>query len=426
MKKKLRKKYQLGSLELIDFLKNGDSIVEHLKKVCVLGLGYIGLPTAALIASKKISVLGVDVKDEVVKTINSGQIHIVEPDLGGLVKYDIENSYLSAQKAPEASDVFIISVPTPFSSDHSPDISFVQSAVQSVIPVLSEGNLVILESTSPVGTTEKMASFIFEKRPELKDKLYIAYCPERVLPGHVLYELEHNDRVIGGIDQQSTEKAKAFYRLFVTGELHETHSSTAEMCKLVENAYRDVNIAFANELSIMADKAKVNVNELINLANKHPRVNILQPGPGVGGHCIAVDPWFLISQFPKETPLIKIARELNSYKSLWVIEQIENTINQYEKKFNKKPVVALLGLSYKPDIDDLRESPALFIAQTLGQKHSIRVNEPHVNKEFIADIPNSDFPEILDESDIVVKLVNHRLYQDYDFSKQNEFFLDFT
>ena len=400
--------------------------MEYLKKVCVLGLGYIGLPTAALIASKKISVLGVDVKDEVVKTINSGQIHIVEPDLGGLVKYTIENSYLSAQKSPEASDVFIVAVPTPFSSDHSPDISFVQTAVQSFIPVLSEGNLVIIESTSPVGTTEKMASLIFEKRPELKNKLYIAYCPERVLPGYVLYELEHNDRVIGGIDQKSTEKAKSFYRLFVTGELHETHSATAEMCKLVENAYRDVNIAFANELSIMADKAKVNVNELINLANKHPRVNILQPGPGVGGHCIAVDPWFLISQFPKETPLLKTARERNRYKSLWVVEQIEKTIDQYEKKFNKPPELALLGLSYKPDIDDLRESPALFIAQTLRQKHSIRVNEPHVNRELIGDIPNRNFPEIVEESDIVVKLVNHKLYQDYDFSKHNKIFLDFA
>jgi len=400
--------------------------MEHLKKVCVLGLGYIGLPTAALIASKKIAVLGVDVNDEVIKTINSGGIHIVEPDLGGLVKYAIENSYLSAKKIPEASDVFIVAVPTPFRDDHAPDISFVQAAVQSFIPVLSEGNLVIIESTSPVGTTEKMASLIFEKRPELKNKLYIAYCPERVLPGYVLYELEHNDRVIGGIDQKSTEKAKAFYRFFVNGELHETHSATAEMCKLVENAYRDVSIAFANELSIMADKAKVDAKELINLANKHPRVNILQPGPGVGGHCIAVDPWFLISQFPKETPLLKIARERNRYKSLWVIEKIEMVIEQYKKKSNTPPVLALLGLSYKPDIDDLRESPALFIAQTLSQKHSILVNEPHVNKEFIGDISNHNFPEILEECDIVVKLVNHKLYQDYDFRKHNKIFLDFA
>jgi len=381
-------------------------------EVVIMGLGYIGLPTAAFIASKGIIVHGVDINPKVVETINQGKIHIIEPDLAGLVKYVVEKGYLKADIKPKEADVYLIAVPTPFKENHEPDISYVESAIRMIIPYLRENNLVIIESTCPVGTTEKMANMIFAERPELRDKLYIAYCPERVLPGRVLYELEHNDRVIGGIDEKSAEKAVEFYSLFVKGGLHKTNAKTAEMCKLVENAYRDVNIAFANELSLICDKIGVNVWELIDLANKHPRVNILKPGVGVGGHCIAVDPWFIVSQFPEESRLIRTAREVNDYKPLWVVQKIEEKIEEFKSKYNKEPIVGCLGLSYKPDIDDLRESPALRVVEILIEKgYKIMANEPNIHNESIKNsIRNYSLEEVITKSDIIFLLVPHKVY----------------
>jgi UDP-N-acetyl-D-mannosaminuronic acid dehydrogenase len=286
-------------------------------KAVFMGLGYIGLPTAAVAASKGITIIGVDVNPDVVDTVNQGKIHIVEPDLENLVKDVVERGCLKATLQPESADAFFIVVPTPFKQNHRADISYVESATRMVIPYLQEGNLFVIESTSPVLTTEKIAELIFKKRPELRNKIYIAYCPERVLPGNVLYELEHNDRVIGGLNSESADKAAEFYKCFVRGALHKTNARTAEMCKLTENSSRDVQIAFANELSMICEKAGINVWELINLANKHPRVNILQPGCGVGGHCIAVDPWFIVSDFPEQAHIIKRARETNDYKADW-------------------------------------------------------------------------------------------------------------
>jgi UDP-N-acetyl-D-mannosaminuronic acid dehydrogenase len=377
-------------------------------KVVMMGLGYIGLPTAALIASRGIQVQGIDVNQSVVDTINSGKIHIVEPALDGLVKHVVEKGLLKANINPDNADVFLIAVPTPFKGDHEPDLKYVESATKMIIPKLKEGNLFILESTSPVGTTEKMAKIIFEERPELKGKINIAYCPERVLPGNVIYELEHNDRVIGGLDEQSTIEAQNFYRHFVKGELHATNAKTAEMCKLVENSSRDVSIAFANELSMICDKAEINVWELIHLANKHPRVNILQPGTGVGGHCIAVDPWFIVSEFKKEAVIIRNAREINNYKTEWVIEKIKSTALQFELDNNRKPIIALMGLAFKPNIDDLRESPALLVADTLlsNGKFNLLLVEPNLEDNLKYDL--FDYREINDRADIVAYLVAHK------------------
>ena len=378
-------------------------------KVVMMGLGYIGLPTAALIASRGISVLGIDVNQSVVDTINKGKIHIVEPDLDGLVKHVVERGFLKASTAVEVADVYLIAVPTPFKGNHEPDLKYVESATRMIIPNLKEGNLFIIESTSPVGTTDKIAKIIFEERPELKGKINIAYCPERVLPGKVIYELENNDRVIGGLDEKSTKLAQDFYRHFVKGELHATNARTAEMCKLVENSSRDVSIAFANELSMICDKAGINVWELINLANKHPRVNILQPGTGVGGHCIAVDPWFIVSDFKKEAVLIKNAREINKYKTNWVIEKIKSTALQFELDNKRKPTIALMGLAFKPDIDDLRESPALLVADTLlddgeFKLHLVEPNLKESTKYNLADYRNIN-------ADIVAYLVAHKEFR---------------
>lgn len=323
-------------------------------KAVFMGLGYIGLPSAAIAASKGMEVIGVDVNPEVVDTINAGKIHIVEPELDKVVKQVVESGQLKAQLKPEEADTFLIVVPTPFRQNHRPDISYVESATRAVIPYLKAGDLYIIESTSPVGTTEKMTELIWKERPELKDKLSIAYCPERVLPGNVIYELEHNDRVIGGIDAESTEKAQAFYRYFVKGDLHATNARTAEMCKLTENSSRDVQIAFANELSMICSKAGINVWELITLANKHPRVNILQPGCGVGGHCIAVDPWFIVSDFTEQAQIIKRARETNDYKADWCANQVLEAAQAFENRTDRIPVIACMGLAFKPDIDDLR------------------------------------------------------------------------
>ncbi len=380
-------------------------------KVVMMGLGYIGLPTAALIASRGIKVLGVDVNQSIVDTINEGRIHIVEPSLDGLVKNVVSRGLLVASPKPEKADVYLIAVPTPFKGDYEPDLKYVEEATRMIIPNLNQGNLFIIESTSPVGTTNKMANIIFKERPELKDKISIAYCPERVLPGKVIYELENNDRVIGGLDDKSTRDAQNFYRCFVKGNLHSTNAKTAEMCKLVENSSRDVSIAFANELSIICDKAGINVWDLINLANKHPRVNILMPGSGVGGHCIAVDPWFIVSDFKKEAVIIKNAREINNYKTDWVIEKIKSTALQFELDKNRKPLIALMGLAFKPDIDDLRESPALLVADTLlnSGKFDLLLVEP--NLEESKNYTLTDYKKIDKNVDIFVYLVAHKQFR---------------
>ncbi len=378
-----------------------------------MGLGYIGLPTAALIASKGIKVQGVDVNKSVVDTINEGKIHIVEPELDGLVKDVVENQFLKASTQPDIADVYLIAVPTPFKEGNKPDLRYVESATRMVLPYLKENDLFIIESTSPVGTTGKMANIIFEERPDLKEKINIAYCPERVLPGKVIYELEHNDRVIGGLDEQSTKAAQDFYRHFVKGELHPTNAKTAEMCKLVENSSRDVSIAFANELSMICDKAGINIWELITLANKHPRVDILQPGTGVGGHCIAVDPWFIVSEFEKEAVIIRNAREINNYKTDWVIEKIKSTALQFELENNRKPIIALMGMAFKPDIDDLRESPALLVADTLLDegKFDLLLVEPNLEESNKYDL--TDYEAINTKADIVAYLVAHKEFSGF-------------
>lgn len=386
--------------------------------VCIIGLGYIGLPTAALIASKQISVCGTDISSKVVDTINEGKIHIVEPDLDGLVKSVVDKGFLRASLEPCAADVFMVAVPTPLieecgdskdSFGYLPEMKYVMSAADSILPYLREGNLVILESTSPVGSTEKIAERVFGKRPELKGKINFAYCPERVLPGRIIYELEHNDRVIGGIDKGSTEKASVFYSLFVKGDLHKTNARIAEMCKLVENAYRDVNIAFANELSMICDEAGINTYELIRLSNKHPRVNILQPGPGVGGHCIAVDPWFIVHDFAENARLIKTSREVNLKKTDWVIQQIENNIEKFRQENGREPRIVCMGLAYKPDVDDLRESPALRIAQNLYSRgYKVAADEPNLAE--YEDLPLADICEDT-AFDIYICLVMHSKYK---------------
>ncbi len=380
------------------------------KQVCFIGLGYIGLPTAAVVARGGQRVLGVDINEKVVKTINSGDIHIVEPGLGDVVKAVVASGNLRAAVKPETSDVYLVVVPTPFTHNHEPDISYVEAATRSVIPLLKTGDLYILESTSPVGTTEKMAELIFEMRPELKGEIAVAYCPERVLPGKVLHELVENDRVIGGIDAESTERAKAFYATFVKGALHSTNSKTAEMCKLTENSSRDVQIAFANELSIICDKAGINVWELIDLANKHPRVKILQPGCGVGGHCIAVDPYFLVADFPREAQMIAKARETNNYKAFWCVEKIQNEIKRFEIEKGRIPKVALMGLAFKPNIDDLRESPALYIVQRIieNNKATYFIVEPNVAEHPLYKL--TDAAEAYAKADIVVFLVAHDVF----------------
>ncbi|NME67673.1 UDP-N-acetyl-D-mannosamine dehydrogenase [Flammeovirga aprica] len=377
-------------------------------EVVMVGLGYIGLPTAALIAQNKVKVHGVDVNPHVVDTINQGKIHIVEPELDKAVADAVKEGYLSADVKPIEANVYLIVVPTPFKGKNEPDISFVEAATKAILPLLKEEDLYIIESTSPVGTTEKMANLIYSERQELKGKLNIAYCPERVLPGNVMFELVNNDRVIGGIDEKSTQKALAFYSQFVKGELHATNARTAEMCKLVENSSRDVQIAFANELSLICDKAGINVWELINLANKHPRVNILQPGCGVGGHCIAVDPYFIVSEYPMESQIIGKAREINNYKAFWCAEKIQNEKLKFELEHGRKPNIALMGLAFKPNIDDLRESPAKYIVQKVLQNannDNYFIVEPNVKEHNIFKL--TDYQKAVNKADIVVFLVAH-------------------
>ena len=390
--------------------------MENKPTVVMMGLGYIGLPTAALIASKGLNVTGVDISQRVVNTINEGKIHIVEPDLDGLVHHVVKQGYLKASTKPIAADVYLIAVPTPFKENHTPDLSYVESAVNNIIPTLQKGALVILESTSPVGTTHKIQEIIFNKRPDLKEEIFIAYCPERVLPGNVIYELEQNDRAIGGVDEASTEKAVGFYKHFVKGELHKTNSQTAEMCKLVENSSRDVQIAFANELSMICDKANINVWELIRLANKHPRVNILQPGTGVGGHCIAVDPWFIVSEFPVEAKIIRAAREINNYKTEWAIEKVKNAALQFKIENGRDAVIACMGLAFKPNIDDLRESPALHVAEQL-QTDGYKVLFVEPNLESHDKFNLTSLSDAKATSDIMVFLVAHKEFRELEIEK---------
>ncbi len=395
------------------------------QKVVTIGLGYIGLPTSALIAQNEIPVHGVDISQHVVDTINAGKIHIVEPELDKAVAQAVQNGYLKADTKAVQADTYLIVVPTPFKGNFEPDISYVQAATEGIIPLLKEGDLYIIESTSPVGTTEKMKDLIFARRPELKDKIYLAYCPERVLPGNVMYELVHNDRVIGGVNEVSTEKASAFYKKFVKGELHPTNARTAEMCKLTENASRDVQIAFANELSLISDKAGINVWELILLANKHPRVNILQPGCGVGGHCIAVDPYFITSDFPMESRMIAQARMTNNYKPFWCAEKIKTARLEFELKHGRQPAIALMGLAFKPNIDDLRESPAIHIVERVLQDSGdadMYIVEPNVHKHKVFKLTH--YQEAVEKADIIALLVAHTEFKTLNF-KENQTVLDF-
>lgn len=396
-----------------------------MNKICFVGLGYIGLPTAAVVAGTKQQVHGVDINPKVVETINKGEIHIIEPGLADLVKQVVADKYLQAATEPVESDVYLIVVPTPFKGNHEPDISFVEAATRKVLPLLKKGDLYIIESTSPIGTTEKMAELIYQTRPELKGNISIAYCPERVLPGNVLYELVHNDRVIGGIDAASTEKAIQFYNTFVKGELHKTNARTAEMCKLTENSSRDVQIAFANELSLICDKAGINVWELINLANKHPRVNILQPGAGVGGHCIAVDPYFIVSEYPMEARIIGAAREINNYKAFWCAEKIKSSMLEFELKHGRKPWVAIMGLAFKPNIDDLRESPAKYIAQKVMQseQNNFMVVEPNIEEHSVFKLTN--YTEAYNKADIIAFLVAHNEFKELEYNNK-KVILDFA
>ena len=390
------------------------------KCVSMVGLGYIGLPTAAMLASRKIKVVGVDINQRAVDTINRGEIHIVEPELDIIVQAAVTQGYLSATTKPEPADAFLIAVPTPFKGDHEPDLSYVEAAAKSIAPVLKKGDLVILESTSPVGTTEQMADWLAQARNDLSfphhvgevADVNIAYCPERVLPGKVVQELVSNDRVIGGMTQRCSQRATELYKTFVEAECIPTNARTAEMCKLTENSFRDVNIAFANELSIICDKLDINVWELIKLANHHPRVNILQPGPGVGGHCIAVDPWFIVSKTPQEARLIHTARQVNDGKPHYVVDQVLSAASTVTD-----PVIACLGLAFKPDIDDLRESPAMEVVQLLAGRKTgqVLVAEPHIEHlpPSLAKFDNIELvsaDEAVRRANIIVMLVSHQVF----------------
>ena len=396
--------------------------------VCVVGLGYIGLPTAAVFASRKFRVLGLDVNQDAVDTINRGEIHIVEPDLDMVVNAAVGQGYLRASTKPEPAGAFLIAVPTPFKGEqHEPDLSYVEAAAKSIAPVLKEGDLVILESTSPVGTTEKVADWMAQARPDLtfpqqageKSDIRVAHCPERVLPGHVLSELVHNDRVIGGMTTRCAAVAADLYRAFLKGECILTTARTAEMCKLAENSFRDVNIAFANELSMICDSLDIDVWELVRLANRHPRVNILQPGPGVGGHCIAVDPWFIVSSAPDQSRLITTARHVNDDKPLWVINRVKAAVADFLRDNPEKSIrditIGCYGLAFKADIDDLRESPALNIARTLMAEHGgpVKLVEPNLCRcpDWLESEDLISFDRALEEADIHVLLVDHASFK---------------
>lgn len=396
------------------------------KTISVVGLGYIGLPTAAVIASRGLQVIGLDVSEHAVKTINEGNVHIVEPDLDIVVRSVVNSGNLKATLTAEKADAFMVAVPTPFKDDYKADLSYIESAAKTIAPVLEKGNLVILESTSPVGATEEMAKWLAEARPDLSfpqqnasnPDINIAHCPERVLPGHVLRELVENDRVIGGMSPACSERAVALYKTFVKGECLITNARTAEMAKLTENSFRDVNIAFANELSLICDKLDINVWELIKLANRHPRVNILNPGPGVGGHCIAVDPWFIVSSAPEEAKLIKQARLVNDAKPECVFNQIIKEADEF-----KRPVVACFGLAFKADIDDLRESPALDIAVKLAKQEGLEVLVVEPNIDALPNVFEGTNAKLVsveqafEEAKVMAILVDHSEFKNVDAEK---------
>jgi len=388
------------------------------KKICIIGLGYIGLPTAALLANNGYFVHGVDINPKTVDIINQGKVHIVEPDLDAFVQSAVASGRLVASTTAVKADIFMICVPTPFihsdSSVPQPDLSYVKAAAKAIAGFVEPGNNIILESTSPVGTTELVRDTLVEKGVAVQG-LHFSYCPERVLPGRIMLELIENDRIVGGLNEESTEATAAFYQTFVRGHVLKTDARTAEMCKLVENSFRDVNIAFANELSILCDRIGINVNELIRLANRHPRVNILQPGCGVGGHCIAVDPWFIVAKDPDYAKIIRTAREVNNFKNKWVIEKVKATALQFQVQ-NKRPArVVCMGLTFKPDIDDLRESPALVVAETLrDEKFDVKAVEPNI--EFFKGLTLVPMETAVKEADILVFLVRHRQFLSLDVS----------
>jgi UDP-N-acetyl-D-mannosaminuronic acid dehydrogenase len=405
------------------------------KTISVVGLGYIGLPTAAMFASRKIKVIGVDVNQHAVDTINRGEIHIVEPELDMLVHAAVTEGYLKATTVPEEADAFLIAVPTPFKpcaigDIPEPNLSYIESAAKAIAPILKKGDLVILESTSPVGATEQMAVWLAEARTDLtfpqhageKADINVAHCPERVLPGHVVRELVENDRVIGGMTAKCSARSIELYKIFVEGDCFTTNARTAEMAKLTENSCRDVQIAFANELSIICDKLDIDVWELISLANRHPRINILQPGPGVGGHCIAVDPWFIVSKTPEQAKLIHTARKVNDAKPQWVIDKVKLAVADFlqanPNKTVKDVVIACYGLAFKPNIDDLRESPALYIASKVSDFHSgcVLVVEPNISElpSHIVDLTLVDLSAAKTDADIHVLLVDHDKFNDAD------------
>ncbi|KEI35425.1 UDP-glucose dehydrogenase [Francisella sp. W12-1067] len=378
------------------------------KKVCVLGLGYIGLPTAALLANRGYCVHGVDVSENVVDTINKGNIHIVEPELDTFVSAAVNSGKLKASLTPETADVFIIAVPTPFYDGYVPNLDYVKSATKAISRYVKKDDLIILESTSPVGTTELVEKMLIDEGVDTS-VLNIAHCPERVLPGHIIRELVENDRIVGGLTKQSTKVASEFYREFVEGGVLETDARTAEMAKLTENSFRDANIAFANEISILCDKFNIDVWELINLANKHPRVNILKPGPGVGGHCIAVDPWFIVHAGGETAKLIRASREVNNYKTYWVIEKVKNACLMFDSKNGRSPKVACMGLAFKPDIDDLRESPALYITKSLiDDGIDVITVEPNIQHH---EFKLVDYKQAIEQADIIVFLVAHNEFK---------------
>ncbi len=403
---------------------------KSINTVGMIGLGYIGLPTAAIIASRGIQVIGIDVNQHAVDTINKGAVHIVEPDLDIVVRSVVTTGNLRATTTPEPADAFLVAVPTPFNDDRTPDLSYIKSAAMALAPVLEKGNLVVLESTSPVGTTERLADWLAAERPDLSfpqsagaaADVQIAYCPERVLPGQVLQELVNNDRVIGGMTSHCAERASELYRIFVKGECIVTSARTAELCKLTENAYRDVNIAFANEMSLVCDPLGVNVWELIELANRHPRVNILTPGPGVGGHCIAIDPWFIVDSAPELARLIRTAREVNDSKPEHVVRKVLERADRF-----KTPRIACFGLSFKANIDDLRESPALHIVLRLAEEGigKLLIVEPNIDElpKSLADnsaVTLVSANEALKDADIVLGLVDHTEFKTLDHTSLNE------
>lgn len=389
--------------------------------VSVIGLGYIGLPTAAVFARQGVKVIGVDVNQKAVDTINQGRIHIVEPGLQNVVQRAVQDKLLRAVLTPEPADAFVIAVPTPFNDDYSGDLTYIRAAAEAIAPVLAAGNLVILESTSPVGTTEQLESWLVVARPDLSfpsqagdnADVQLAYCPERVLPGNVMHELIQNDRVVGGLSPRASQMAADLYRIFLRGDCLLTNARTAEMAKLTENSFRDVNIAFANELSLICDKLKINVWELIRLANHHPRVNILQPGPGVGGHCIAVDPWFIVASAPEQARLIRTAREVNDYKPEWVYEQVQATVAALGHPANV--TIACLGLAFKANIDDLRESPALAIARRITAEHKglTLVVEPNIEQDSnpVKGAELATLDDALSRAQVVVLLVDHEPFK---------------